>query len=77
MLHLSISPAQGTCPSSAAELPLSSMAFSVPSLIEAFDQTRESHFMDPSGDTFVFPGTADDRNANELGSDTMQVMLTV
>ncbi|MCI4375492.1 hypothetical protein PGIGA_G00110100 [Pangasianodon gigas] len=69
--------AQRMCQSSVAEPSLSSMAFSIPPLIEAFDQTSESHFMDPSEDAFVFPGTADDLNANELGSDTMQVMLTM
>lgn len=53
------------------------MAFSVPPLIEAFDQTRESHFMDPSEDAFVISGTADDLDANELGPDTTQVMLTM
>lgn len=58
--------------------PLSSMAFSVLPLIEAFDQTRESHFMDPSEDAFqVQSGTADDLDANELGSDTTHFMLTM
>lgn len=57
--------------------PLSSMAFSVLPLIEAFDQTRESHFMDPSEDAFVISGTADDLDANELGSDTTHFMLTM
>lgn len=53
------------------------MAFSVTPLIEAFDQTRYSHFMEPSEDAFVFSGTVDDLNANELGSDAMRVMLTM